>query len=64
MLFATPAVAEDWKDAWGEYLGGDYQEAFRLFKRGAEQGDAVAQYNLGLKYAKGWGVPPPLLNET
>ncbi|MFP6637844.1 MAG: tetratricopeptide repeat protein [Nitrospinaceae bacterium] len=34
-----------------------YKEAFRLFRLAAEQGYANAQYNLGLKYAEGQGVP-------
>ena len=36
---------------------GDYATALREWKPLAEQGDADAQYNLGLMYANGHGVP-------
>ena len=36
---------------------GDYQTAFKEWKPLAEQGDASAQYNLGIMYAFGKGVP-------
>jgi TPR repeat protein len=32
-------------------------EAVRWFRLAAEQGNALAQYNLGLMYANGRGVP-------
>lgn len=35
----------------------DSQEAMRAWRRAAEQGDAEGQYNLGLMYDKGQGVP-------
>jgi hypothetical protein len=35
----------------------DSQEAVRSWQRAAEQGDAEGQYNLGLLYDKGQGVP-------
>ncbi len=35
----------------------DYKEAVRWYRLAAEQGDADAQYNLGLMHAKGRGVP-------
>ena len=35
---------------------GDYQTTFKEMKPLAEQGDAVAQYNLGIMYDKGKGV--------
>ncbi len=34
----------------------NYAEAVKLFRKAAEQGDADAQYNLGLCYDNGWGV--------
>jgi hypothetical protein len=34
-----------------------YKEAFRLFRLAAEQGDAGAQFNLGVMYNNGKGVP-------
>ena len=39
------------------YDRGDYATALREFKPLAEQGDAYAQYNLGVMYDKGIGVP-------
>ena len=41
----------------GSVYGGDYNEAFKELKLAAEQGDVEAQYNLGLTYANGDGVP-------
>ena len=35
----------------------DYAEALRWYRRAAEQGDAIAQYDLALMYARGRGVP-------
>lgn len=35
----------------------DYGEAVRLFRKSAEQGDAQAQYSLGICYKYGRGVP-------
>lgn len=35
---------------------GNFAEAARLFRKAAEQGHAVAQYNLGIAYAEGDGV--------
>ena len=38
------------------YYSGDYATALSEWKPLAEQGDAVAQYNLGLMYDNGYGV--------
>ena len=35
----------------------DYAEAARWFRKAAEQGDAGAQFNLGVTYDRGKGVP-------
>ena len=35
----------------------DYQEAMSWYRKAAEQGNASAQYNLGVSYANGQGVP-------
>ena len=35
----------------------DFAEAVKWFRLAAEQGIAPAQYNLGIRYAKGQGVP-------
>ena len=42
---------------FGEGVPQDYQEAVKWYRLAAGQGDATAQYNLGLKYANGEGVP-------
>ena len=55
-LTANMARADDSDDAAAAYLSGDYATAFKLNKPLAEQGNAVAQYNLGVMYAKGKGV--------
>jgi len=39
------------------YNSGDYATALREWKPLAEQGDVDAQYNLGLMYDNGRGVP-------
>jgi len=58
MLFAaTTVVAGDLEDGMAAYDAGDYQKAFRLWKRSAEQGAMAAQILLGLMYTEGWGVP-------
>jgi TPR repeat protein len=38
------------------YDVGDYPTAFNEFRTVAEQGNAAAQFNVGLMYAQGWGV--------
>ena len=48
--------ADFWKGA-DAYEKGDYSSALREWKPLAEQGNASAQYNLGLMYDKGQGVP-------
>jgi TPR repeat protein len=45
------------EDATAAYRRGDYATAMRLFRQFAEQGNAVAQYNLGIIYAYGRGIP-------
>ena len=41
----------------GEGVPQDDAEAVRWYRLAAEQGDATAQYNLGLMYDEGEGVP-------
>ena len=41
----------------GEGVPQDYAEAVKWYRLAAEQGDANAQYNLGLMYDNGQGVP-------
>ena len=51
----TPAWA-DFETGMDAYHRGDYATALREWQRLAEQGDANAQYNLGVLYAEGKGV--------
>jgi uncharacterized protein len=60
LSFALPAVAgqlEDTDAADAAYAKGDYATALRLLRPLADQGDAAAQYNLGVMHANGRGVP-------
>ena len=41
----------------GQGVPQDYKESIKWYRLSAEQGDAKAQYNLGLMYVKGKGVP-------
>ena len=47
----------DYQKGYAAYKSGDYATALREWKPLAEQGDASAQYNLGVMYANGKGVP-------
>ena len=59
-LAAGAALADDAADKLREaarvYLLGDYATAASLWRPLADQGDAIAQTNLGMLYAKGHGV--------
>ena len=52
----APAWA-DWDEGAAAYWRGDYATALQEFKPLAEHGLAGAQYNLGVMYDKGKGVP-------
>jgi len=45
------------EDGVAATLKGDYATAMRLWRPLADQGVASAQYNLGVMYANGQGVP-------
>lgn len=55
LLASLPGYA-DVQSGLDAYEAGDYATALKEFKPLAEQGDAVAQYNLGKMYRKGHGV--------
>jgi TPR repeat protein len=55
--FAAPAAAGSLEDADAALKRRDYQTAVRLIRPLAEQGNAHAQYNLGVLYDNGLGVP-------
>ncbi len=44
-------------EGWAAYQRGDFGTALREWQPLAEQGEATAQYNLGIMYKKGQGVP-------
>ena len=48
LLICTPALA-DFDKGWEAYYNGDYATALKEFKPLAEQGDAKAQFNLGVR---------------
>ena len=47
----------DFNEGLAALARGDYATALRAWQPLAEQGDARAQFNLGLMYRKGEGVP-------
>ena len=48
---------QDYNDGLDAAQRQDYKTAHRLWLSSAEQGNAKAQYYLGVKYGKGQGVP-------
>ena len=54
---APVAAGQTFDEAVAAYDRGDYATAVRGFLVHAEQGDATAQYKLGVMYNYGWGVP-------
>ena len=57
LLVGNPAFSADFQKGLTAYESGDYATALREWKPLAEQGDAFAQYNIGLMYEIGDGVP-------
>ena len=58
LLFLTLGTAWGgaYEDGLAAYQRNDYATAIKLWRPQAEQGDASAQYNLGLMYANGHGA--------
>lgn len=53
----TQSQVEEWFDlGWEADERQDYKEAFKWYSKAANQGYAVAQYNLGVMYQYGYGV--------
>jgi uncharacterized protein len=52
----APAAAQDINAGMEAYERGDYAAALREWRSVAEDGDEIAQYNLGVLYANGQGV--------
>jgi uncharacterized protein len=56
-LFSGSVYGDDFQDGVDAAKKGDYKEAVKWFRLSAEQGNADGQYELGLMYFKGQGVP-------
>lgn len=56
LMASLPSYA-DWQAANDSLQAGDYATAFKEIKPLAEQGNALAQFNLGLMYDNGEGAP-------
>ena len=57
VMLAGSAAAGPVEDGAAAYESGDYAKAVKMFRLAADQGNAAAQANLGVMYAKGQGVP-------
>jgi uncharacterized protein len=57
MGFAASVSADPHEDAHAAYTRGDYNNALRLWRPLADQGDATAQASLGFMHQMGLGVP-------
>jgi hypothetical protein len=62
LLFAAGFAWADFDDGLAAAQRGDYATAFREFLPLAEQGNRMAQTNLGFMYATGTGVPKNIDN--
>ena len=57
LLGGSFSCAENVESGFKAYERGDFSNAMRMFRLVAEQGDSAAQYNLGVMYHNGQGVP-------
>ena len=59
LALAVPAMAlaGPFEDGFADLKKEDYAQAAKYFRIAAEQGFAYAQFNLGLMYDNGQGVP-------
>ena len=57
LLAACGVARADFQDGLEAYNSGNYLYAFEEFRTLALNGDAAAQYRLGVMYTKGQGVP-------
>jgi TPR repeat protein len=55
--WGTAVLADDYADGFLAASSGDYKVAYTKWRDLAEQGDANAQFNLGLMYHSGLQVP-------
>ena len=56
LLVANPAFSADLEKGAAAYKSGDYTTALREYTPAAKQGNADAQYSLGIMYDNGTGV--------
>jgi TPR repeat protein len=54
---SLPVYAQDFQKGVAAYNAGDFASAVKEFRPFAEAGGSVSQYNLGLMYKNGQGVP-------
>ncbi len=54
---AVASAVSQFDQGVAAYERGDYSTAYSLFRPLADQGNADAQFNLGIMYELGWGVP-------
>ena len=64
LMLTGGVAAGPYEDALAAYDRGDYATALRLMRPLAEQGNARAQFNLGVMYTKGQGVPQGIVTLT
>ena len=57
LSLTAPVAAGEFEDGMAAYGREDYESAFQLWQPLAEQGDAPAQFNLGVMYSQSHGVP-------
>lgn len=57
LVLLTGFACDGFDEGVNAAKSGDYKTAFIEFKKLAEQGDALAQFNLALMYSNGQGVP-------
>ena len=57
MLAGNFSYAENFENGIEAYERGDFSNALRIFRLAAEQGDSKAEYELGVMYVTGGGVP-------
>ena len=57
IMLAAPISAQDFQKGLEAAQSGDFATALKEWKPLSEQGDADAQYSLGVMYENGWGVP-------
>ena len=56
LILGVPSYSADFNKGLTAAQNGDFATALREWKPLAEEGNANAQFNLGLMYKKGWGV--------